>query len=98
MAKRMRFATVCAVVLLAFAMLFSVSFIVAQADHDCSGTDCAVCHQIHFCQKVLEQLSASHTAPAGMTAPCVAALLLLLQGRTVFAPDSPVVWKVKLLN
>lgn len=98
MAKRTRFATVCAVALLAFAMLFSVCFIVVAADHDCTGTDCAVCHQIQTCQKMLEQLSASCTASAGTAALCFFTLLLVLRGQNILAAASPVSWKVKLLN
>ena len=53
MAKRTRFAAACGAVLLVFALLFSVFFIVSEADHNCIGEDCPICHQIQTCQKLL---------------------------------------------
>ena len=42
-----------AALLLALCLIavFSLSalFVVSHADHDCTGTDCAVCHEIHSC-------------------------------------------------
>ena len=42
-----------AALLLALCLIavFSLSalFVVSHADHDCTGTECAVCHEIHSC-------------------------------------------------
>ena len=64
MVKKTRFAAACAVALLVFALFFSVFFVVAEADHECGGVHCTICHQIRSVQKLLEQLSAAHTASA----------------------------------
>lgn len=39
---------------LSIVMLFSVCFVLAEADHDCIGEDCSVCHQISLCVDTLE--------------------------------------------
>ena len=98
MAKKTRFAAACGAALLVFALFFSVFFVVAEADHDCIGEHCTICHQIHICQKLLEQLSAAHTALAGGAVLGFSMLLLVLRTWNVFAASSPVLWKVKLLN
>lgn len=97
MANRTRFAALGGA-LLAFALLFSVFFVALESDHDCSGKDCAICHQIHACQTLLEQLSAAHPSSVRGVLPCLFVLLLLLRTQHIFAPSSPVLWKVKLLN
>ena len=56
-----------AALLLALCLIavFSLSalFVVSHADHDCTGTDCAVCHEIHSC------LSAAYLRGAGALCP-----------------------------
>lgn len=34
-------------------LLVSFSFIVAEADHDCTGEDCCVCRQLILCEDIL---------------------------------------------
>ena len=46
MTKKSRFMTGLLAVVLAFVMLSSVAYIAAESDHDCTGVDCAICHQI----------------------------------------------------
>ena len=65
MAKKTRFVAACGAALLVFALFFSVFFVAAEADHDCGSEHCTICHQIQSVQKLLEQLSAAHTASAG---------------------------------
>lgn len=98
MAKGTRLAAACGAVLLVFALIFSVFFVVAEADHDCGGEHCTICHQIHVCQKLLEPFSAAYTASAGGAVLCFSALLLVVRTRNMAAVSSPVRWKVKLLN
>ena len=49
MTKKFRFITGLLAVVLAFVMLSSVAYIAAESDHDCTGVDCAICHQINVC-------------------------------------------------
>lgn len=98
MAKRTRFAAACGAVLLVFALLFSVFFIVSEADHNCIGEDCPICHQIQTCQKLLEQLSTAHSTSGIGAALFFFLLLAALRTQNIFTASSPVLWKVKLLN
>ena len=98
MAKKTRFAAACGAALLVFALLFSVFFVVAEADHDCGGEHCTICHQIQSVQKLLEQLSAAHTTSVGESVLGVYMLFCVLWTQKIFAASSPVLWKVKLLN
>ena len=42
--------------LLASVMLFSVLYIVFEADHDCCGEGCAVCILLQACENLLQNL------------------------------------------
>ena len=59
MTKKFRFMTGLLAVVLAFVMLSSVAFIAAEAGHDCTGADCAICHQIHVCENLLKSIDFS---------------------------------------
>ena len=98
MAKKTRFAAATGAALLVFALFFSVFFVVAEADHDCGGEHCTICHQIQSVQKLLEQLSAAHTASVGEAVLGVYMLFCILWTQNIFVASSPVLWKVKLLN
>lgn len=98
MAKKTRFVAACGAALLVFALFFSVFFVAAEADHDCGGEHCTICHQIQSVQKLLEQLSAAHTASVGEAVLGVYMLLCVLWTQNIFVASSPVLWKVKLLN
>ena len=98
MAKKTRFAAACGAALLVLALFFSVFFVVAEADHDCGGEYCTICHQLQNVQKLLEQLSAAHTVSVGEAVLGVYMLLCVLWTQNIFVASSPVLWKVKLLN
>lgn len=38
------------------AMLFSVSYIAIEADHDCTGENCLTCCQISACENTLKSI------------------------------------------
>ncbi len=56
MTKKFRFLTGLLAVVLAVVMLSSAVYIAVEADHDCSGEDCAICHQIGVCENLLKSL------------------------------------------
>ena len=66
MKKHLRIAKILLAVLLLAAMLCPLIFITAEADHDCTGADCAICHQINLCENLLNSLGTA-------TAVCAAA-------------------------
>ena len=53
MTKKPYFMTRLLAAVLAVVMLFSAVYIAVEADHDCSGEDCAICHQIGVCENLL---------------------------------------------
>lgn len=98
MNKKMRLGAALGAVLLAIALIFSVFFVAAEADHHCSGDHCLICQQIQACQTLLEQLSTTNTASVEVAAICFFALLLLQQTQKNIVASSPVLLRVKLLN
>ena len=78
-----------AALLLALCLIavFSLSalFVVSHADHDCTGTDCAVCHEIHSCLSALRHISEGLGPSAHMDwarCSCCSALCRLFPCRT----------------
>ena len=66
MTKKFRFMTGLLAVVLAFVMLSSVAYIAAEAGHDCTGADCAICHQIHVCENLLQSIGLAGSAAAAI--------------------------------
>ena len=54
MTKKFRFMVRLLAVVLAVVMLSSAVYIAVEADHDCSGDDCAICRQISICENLTE--------------------------------------------
>jgi len=89
-----------AVILLAlyfFITFLSVSFIMTEAHHDCTGENCPICREIHIVQAALNNFS----IVCGLTAETVtffgfgAVIRLLLFGNN-YTGKNPVQLKVKL--
>ena len=98
MGKRKKIAAVLFIVTVLFFMLGSALFIAAEADHDCVGEGCPICHQISICRNTLKNLSIAVSAAAFAAAftdmPCRGCF-----ARTGCAQsDTPVSLKVKLTN
>ena len=64
MTKKFRFMTRLLAAVLAVVMLSSAIYIAVEADHDCSGEDCAICHQIGVCENLLKSLGLAGAAAA----------------------------------
>ena len=64
MTKKPCFMTRLLVAVLAVVMLSSAIYIAVEADHDCSGDDCAICRQISICQNLLKSLGLAGAAAA----------------------------------
>ncbi len=64
MTKKFRFLTGLLAAVLTVVMLSSAVYIAVEADHDCSGEDCAICHQIDACLNSLRELSLAGVAAA----------------------------------
>ena len=64
MTKKPCFITHLLAAVLAVVMLFSAVYLAVEADHDCSGEDCAICHQIGVCENLLKSLGLAGAAAA----------------------------------
>ena len=64
MTKKPCFMTRLLAAVLAVVMLFSAVYIAVEADHDCSGEDCAICRQISICENLLKTLGLAGAAAA----------------------------------
>ena len=64
MTKKLCFMTRLLAAVLAVVMLSSAVYIAVEADHDCSGDDCAICRQISICENLLKSLGLAGAAAA----------------------------------
>ena len=64
MTKKPCFMTRLLAVVLAVVMLSSAIYIAVEANHDCSGDDCAICRQISICENLLKSLGLAGAAAA----------------------------------
>jgi len=64
MKKRFRLLTGLLAVVLVLVMLSSAGYIAAEAEHDCSGENCAICHQINACENLLKSIGLAGSAAA----------------------------------
>ena len=62
MTKKFRFMVRLLAVVLAVVMLSSAVYLAVEADHDCSGDDCAICRQISICENLLKSLGLAGAA------------------------------------
>ena len=80
------------------AVLFSVFYIAAEADHDCTGEDCPVCLCIRLCSDALNRFRKKTVPVARILLP----MLCVLPAAAVFsapmAEQTPVKGKVRLNN
>ena len=82
--------------LLAFVMLFSVLFLVLEAEHDCCGEGCLVCALLRACESFLR-----HLLPISALLPALGFLCAPVRSfpgsdRRFAEPHSLILWKVKL--
>ena len=68
MTKKFRFMTGLLAVALAFVMLSSAAYIAAESHHDCTGVDCAICHQLQACENLLRSMGLVGAAMASAAA------------------------------
>ena len=66
--NRNRITAIVLCVFFIFSILFSVSFILREAEHDCVGENCPICYQISVCENTLKNLSLAVCAVAFATA------------------------------
>ncbi len=80
MTKRTRILSALLAAAVALVLLSSALYLIAEADHDCSGPDCAVCQQLSSCVQALKSLA--------LAAGAVSAVLVLGRAASQAAPAS----------
>ena len=78
--------------------LFSAVYIAVEADHDCSGEDCAICHQIGVCENLLKSLGLAGAAAAISAAFTYTVCKAILPCTEMIGTLTLVSLKVKLSN
>ena len=56
MTRKFRLITRLLAAVLAAVMLSSAVYIAVEANHTCSGEDCAICHQLQVCENLLKSI------------------------------------------
>ena len=64
MTKKLCFMTRLLASVLAVVLLSSAIYLAVEANHDCSGDDCAICRQISICENLLKSLGIAGAAAA----------------------------------
>lgn len=78
--------------------LFSMLFIVKEADHDCTGENCPICACIHQAEQTLKQLGTGDTGKA-LVVPALSSVIVTLFLVGLFTPCvSLISQKVRLNN
>ena len=68
MTKKFRLITGLLAAVLAAVMLSSAVYIAVEANHNCSGEDCAICHQLQVCENLLKSIGLAGSAAAAAAA------------------------------
>ena len=98
MTKKLCFITRLLAAVLAVVMLSSAVYLAVEADHDCSGEDCAICHQISVCEDLLKSLGLAGAAAAITAAFTYTVCRAILPRAEMNGTLTLVALKVKLSN
>ena len=98
MTKKFRFMTRLLAVVLAVVMLSSAVYLAVEANHDCSGEDCAICRQISICENLLKSLGLAGAAAAITAAFTYTMCKAILPCTEMTGTLTLVALKVKLSN
>ena len=98
MTKKSRLITGLLAAVLAAVMLSSAVYIAVEANHNCSGEDCAICHQIGVCENLLKSLGLAGAAAVITAAFTYTMCKAILPCTEMIGTLTLVSLKVKLLN
>ncbi|MBR2834857.1 MAG: hypothetical protein IKE43_03970 [Coriobacteriales bacterium] len=79
-------------------VLFSSFYLVAEANHDCSGEDCPICECIQQCIQTLQQIGEGAVSLTAAVIPAFACLILVFLPVTLLPQNTLVSNKVRLNN
>ena len=98
MTKKLCFMTRLLAAVLAVVMLSSAIYLAVEANHDCSGEDCAICRQISICENLLKSLGLAGAAAAITAAFTYTVCRAILPCAEMNGTLTLVALKVKLSN
>ena len=98
MTKKICFMTRLLAAVLAVVMLSSAIYLAVEANHDCSGDDCAICRQISICENLLKSLGLAGAAAAISAAFTYTVCRAILPRAEMNGTLTLVALKVKLSN
>ena len=98
MTKKICFMTRLLAAVLAVVMLSSAIYLAVEANHDCSGDDCAICRQISICENLLKSLGLAGAAAAVTAAFTYTVCRAILPCTEMTGTLTRVALKVKLSN
>ncbi len=86
------------VTVLLFVMLFSISYVSLESDHDCCGEECHICECLEACGNALRfvRTGAGTGANAAITAYAVFFLITVVFANAIFTRETPVSDKIRL--
>ena len=98
MTKKLCFMTRLLAAVLAVVLLSSAIYLAVEANHDCSGDDCAICRQISICENLLKTLGLAGAAAAITAAFTYTVCRAILPCAETSGTLTLVALKVKLSN
>ena len=98
MTKKPCFMTRLLAAVLAVVMLSSAVYLAVEANHDCSGEDCAICHQLQVCENLLKSIGLAGAAAAISAAFTYTVCRAILPCAEMNGTLTLVALKVKLSN
>ena len=98
MTKKLCFMTRLLAAVLAVVILSSSIYLAVEANHDCSGEDCAICRQISICENLLKSLGLAGAAAAITAAFTYTVCRAILPCAEMNGTLTLVALKVKLSN
>ena len=86
------------VMVLLFVMLFSISYVTLESDHDCCGEECHICECLEACGNALRlvRTGSGTGANAAITTYAVFFLITVVFANAVFTRETPVSDKIRL--
>lgn len=96
--KKKRIIIIILTVLFALSVIFTFSFICANADHDCVGEDCPVCAEIQSCEDFLKTVAATASVAVAAIVVCKEGIVALPFFYDRAYNTSLITLKVKLSN
>ena len=97
MKKQLRVTALIFAALFVLALVFSLAFMIAEADHDCTGEECQICRQLAVCVSVLRRMTVAVIIAAAVLL-AVRAAVAFVSAAVSHVDCTPVLFKVKLLN